>query len=63
MPKFRIYYTITRAGYDIVEADTLEDAMVKWDAITPGEQTDGVLEYDPYTEEYFHESQKEIANG
>ena len=62
MPKFRIYYTVTKAGYTIVEADTLEDAINKWDATAPGEEQDGgVVEYDPYTEEYFYETTKEAA--
>jgi hypothetical protein len=52
MPKFRIYYTITNAGYDEVEACTLEEAIEKWDKEAPSERDGGTLEYDPYTQEY-----------
>jgi hypothetical protein len=61
MPKFRIFYTITDAGSDYVEAETLEKAIEKWEQNPPSYDVygGGVVEYDPYNEEYFSESEKE----
>ena len=57
MPKFRIYYTITKGGYELIEAYNLQEAIDKW---TMNEEVDdGYIEYDPYTEEYYDYTEQE----
>ena len=64
MTEYRIYYTVTRAGYDSIEADTLEQAIEKWETDPLlQEGNDGLLEYDPYTEEYLENLTKEEKHG
>lgn len=54
MPTFKIYYTITQAGHDEIEAETLEKAIEKWEENTPGEaENGGIIEYDPFTQENY----------
>jgi hypothetical protein len=64
MPKFQIFYTVTTSGSNEVEAETLEDAIEKWDNDPmKGNGESGVIEYDGYTGEFFSWNEKEKNNG
>jgi hypothetical protein len=53
MPTYRIFYTVTECYSEYVEAETLEQAVEKWDSSPKKHEDEGAVDFDPYTYEYF----------